>query len=71
MAKYLNWQAVELRSTFETADDLEEAQRWDVRLQDGSEGFVDPAQLRALVDYRLLAEQSDGRWRITHLVAGD
>lgn len=42
-----------------------------MRLGDGRRGHVRREQVRNLLDYRLVANKIDGRWRITALVAGD
>lgn len=43
-----------------------------VRLLDGSaSGYAERTHLRSPVDYRLIAEQQEGRWTITAFVAGD
>lgn len=42
-----------------------------VRLSDGTVGYLETAQLRSLLDYRLVAERQGGAWKITALVAGD
>lgn len=34
-------------------------------------GYVDAWSLRSLIDYRLVAEAKDGKWRITAFIAGD
>lgn len=75
----LNWQAVEV-----IEDDAEDGadqsgsvgprypDRWKVRLDDGTQGFVDIFQVRSLVDFRLIADSYGGNgYQITALVAGD
>lgn len=42
-----------------------------VKLPDGTLGFIDMARLRSLIDYRLIASSRNGRWRITAFIAGD
>ena len=67
----LNWEAVEFVSLFETAEVLAQAKRWEIKTRDGARGFVEPQTLRALVDFRLIAERQDGTWVITTFIAGD
>jgi len=71
IVRYLNWEAVENVAFFETVENLESAKRWQVRAVDGTLGFVTPESIRALADYRLSAEMSEGRWRIMTFIAGD
>lgn len=42
-----------------------------VTLDGGQKGWIETAQLRSLLDYRLIAEPQDGTWRITAFIAGD
>lgn len=42
-----------------------------VKLADGRTGFIATDKVRSVIDYRLLAERRDGRWRITTFIAGD
>ena len=42
-----------------------------VRLGDGTTGFVATGKLRSVIDYRLIASSRNDRWRITSFVAGD
>ncbi len=68
---HLNWEAVELSAYFEDGAAMDQSPRWEVQTRSGERGFVDQTRLRALFDYRLIAEQSNGRWRITTFIAGD
>jgi hypothetical protein len=43
----------------------------EVRTPKGRSGFIAKGQMRSLIDYRLVAEQREGRWMITAFVAGD
>ena len=36
-----------------------------------SRGFVEAAKLRAVLDYRLIADRQNGEWKVTAFVAGD
>lgn len=67
----LKWEAVEFIGDFETEQDVDAAPFWEIRTRNGMRGFVDQAQLRALVDYRLIAEQRAEGWAISTFVAGD
>lgn len=67
----LRWEAVEVIGYFDTTQGDREAPLWEVQTRNGKRGFVDRTLLRALVDYRLIAEQRDGEWKITTFVAGD
>ena len=62
----LNWDAVQLAGEWE-----ENAEYLRVSKPKGPTGYVRSDQLRSLIDYRLLAQQRDGKWQITVLVAGD
>lgn len=42
-----------------------------VTLEDGRKGWIATASLRSMLDYRLIAEQVDGKWRVTAFIAGD
>ncbi|BDW81906.1 hypothetical protein MACH24_13440 [Erythrobacter sp. Dej080120_24] len=67
----LRWEAVEAVGFFDMVEGNREAPLWEVQTRNGKRGFVDHTLLRALVDYRLIAEQRDGGWKITTFVAGD
>lgn len=62
----LSWDAVELLDGLTTGAEYQH-----VRLPGGASGFVATDKLRSLVDYRLLASEQNGKWRITALIAGD
>lgn len=62
----LSWNAVELTGGLQSG-----AAYQHVRLADGITGFVASDRLRSLVDYRLLASEQGGKWRITVFIAGD
>lgn len=42
-----------------------------VKTSSGKSGFVDAKKIRSLLDYRLIANRVDGKWKITAFVAGD
>ena len=42
-----------------------------VKLPDGTTGFIATGKLRSVIDYRLIASSRNDRWRITSFVAGD
>ncbi len=73
IVQYLDWEAVVNIDMFETAEELERAERWQFRTSGGTRGYMDPESVRSLVDYRLLAEKREGadEWRMTVFVAGD
>ena len=64
----LDWALVTLKG-----DGFDPAARYaEVVASDGSSGFVATAKLRSLLDYRLVADKSEGgTYRITALIAGD
>ena len=64
----LNWALVTLKG-----DGFDPAARYtEVTASDGSAGFVATAKLRSLLDYRLIADRTEGgTYRITALIAGD
>ena len=39
--------------------------------RDGKAGFMDAKALRSLVDYRIMADKIDGKWKVTTIIAGD
>lgn len=57
--------------TIDPMDYNPDAQFTRVRLDNGDKGWVETAKLRSLLDYRLIAEPKDGKWRITAFIAGD
>ena len=68
----LSWEAVEV--IFETDNRVEGWRH--VRLpatetQAERDGWIEVRNLRAVLDYRLIASSRNGRWRITALIAGD
>lgn len=68
----LSWEAVENVAYLETVEGVEDAARWEVQTADRTRGYVDREKLRALIDYRLLADRNDdGKWQITYFIAGD
>ena len=64
----LDWALVTLKG-----DGFDPAARYaEVTASDGSAGFVANAKLRSLLDYRLIADRTEGgAYRITALIAGD
>ena len=64
----LDWALVTLKG-----DGFDPAAKYaEVVASDGSSGFVVTAKLRSLLDYRLVADKSEGgTYRITALIAGD
>ena len=42
-----------------------------VRLADGTRGYMAGDELRGMLEYRLVADRQGGEWRITALIAGD
>jgi hypothetical protein len=79
---YVSWEAVQLvpepgETGINYSGDQETG--WlRVRLPAGSgagadpvEGYMQAENLRSVVDYRLLANNGDGRWKISALIAGD
>ena len=66
VVKTLGWEAVAI-----TADYLPDAEFTEIQLDGQPNGYVETSALRSMIDYRLLAEQVDGEWRIITFVAGD
>ena len=68
MVRTLDWALVTLKG-----DGFDPASRYaEVTAADGSSGFVATAKLRSLLDYRLIADKTEGgAYRITALIAGD
>ena len=60
----LSWDYVRLQA-------YSDAQFLPVTTRSGVEGFVDSSRLRSLVDYRVIANESGGKWTITAIIAGD
>jgi hypothetical protein len=48
-----------------------EAPAQQVKLADGTTGYLPTERLRSLLDYRLVASSRNGRWSVTSLIAGD
>ena len=61
----LAWDVVTIIARSMSDDSVE------VRLPDGSTGYVNAGQLRTAGDYRLTMEKRGGDWRITAFVEGD
>ncbi|WEK47657.1 MAG: SH3 domain-containing protein [Candidatus Andeanibacterium colombiense] len=59
----ISWDAIEVQS--------DPAAFAKVKLHDGRNGYIEAAKLRAIIDYRLIAERKDGAWKLTAFVAGD
>ena len=68
MVRSLDWALVTLKG-----DGFDPAAKYaEVTAADGSSGYVATAKVRSLLDYRLVADKSDGgAYRITALIAGD
>ena len=68
MVRTLDWALVTLKG-----DGFDPASRYaEVTAADGSSGFIATAKLRSLLDYRLIADRTEGgTYRITALIAGD
>ena len=68
MVRTLDWALVTLKG-----DGFDPASKYaEVTAADGSSGFVATAKLRSLLDYRLIADRTEGgTYRITALIAGD
>jgi hypothetical protein len=59
----ISWDAVEVQS--------DPGVFAEVKTGDGKTGYIETAKLRAIIDYRLIAEKQADGWRLTALVAGD
>lgn len=67
----LSWDAVE-RLPDETGDEDFARVGWlDPETDQRVEGYIATEMLRSLLDYRLIANRRNNRWRITALIAGD
>lgn len=67
----LSWDAVE-RLPSEVAGEGTEFVRWtDPESGDLIEGYIATEELRSIIDFRLIANRRNDRWRITALIAGD
>jgi hypothetical protein len=42
-----------------------------VRLADGSTGYINVKYVRSPIGYRAIFERTDGRWVMTYFIAGD
>ncbi len=71
VAATISWDAVEqLPST--TAGETFSHVRWtDPDGGEATEGYIAKTSLRSIIDYRLIANRRNNRWRITALIAGD
>ena len=67
----ISWDAVE-RLPDDTAREGFERVAWiKPKSEERVEGYIAEAELRGLIDYRLIANRRNNRWRITALIAGD
>ncbi|MXP13531.1 hypothetical protein GRI44_02025 [Altererythrobacter confluentis] len=64
--RMLSWDGVELAAGLQPGKPYQ-----NVKLADGSLGYVETGKLRSLIAYRLTATSRDGKWSIISLVAGD
>ncbi len=64
--RMLSWDAVELAAGLQPDKPYQ-----NVKLPDGTLGFVETSKLRSLIAYRMIASSRDGDWRFTTLIAGD
>ena len=67
----VSWDAVE-RLPDETAREGFQRVAWTrPEKEERVEGYIAKSELRGMIDYRLIANRRNNRWRITALVAGD
>lgn len=62
----LNWKLVSIKGPLDPSDPFTK-----VTTAADTSGYIRTSQLRSLLDYRLIAENTAGEWRITAFVAGD
>ena len=62
----ISWDVVELVGVIEPDRDFQ-----NVKTRSGKTGYVATRKLRSLIDYRLFANEVEGKWQITAFVAGD
>ena len=66
-ASMLDWEVVTLIDEW----NQDASGRAHVRTGDGREGYVDWANLRSQIDYRLIASNGENGWQIVVFIAGD
>ena len=67
----VSWDAVE-RLPDDTAREGFERVAWTrSETEERVEGYISKSKLRGMIDYRLIANRRNNRWRITALIAGD
>ena len=62
----LSWDVVQLVDGLQPGAPFQK-----VRLADKTEGYIETAQLRSLIGYRVIASSRNGKWSITSLASGD
>ena len=67
----LSWEAVERLPSEAAGDDFDSVRWTDPDTDEEIEGYIASETLRGIIDYRLIANRRNNRWRITALVAGD
>ncbi|WP_338240638.1 hypothetical protein [Aurantiacibacter hainanensis] len=67
----LSWDAVEQLPDDRPHEGFERVGWLDPETDERVEGYVAADMLRSMIDYRLIANRRNDRWRITALIAGD
>lgn len=67
----LSWEAVETLQDQPENSDFTHVSWSETAAGNAVEGYIAKDSLRAIIDYRLIANRRNNRWRITALVAGD
>ncbi len=67
----ISWDAVEQLPDDTEREGFERVVWTRLESEERVEGYIASAQLRSIIDYRLIANRRNNRWRITALIAGD
>ncbi len=70
-AATISWDAVEQLPSETAGEDFARVRWTNPETRQEVEGFMAKDNLRSAIDYRLIANRRNNRWRITALVAGD
>lgn len=67
----LSWEAVEMLPDETESEGFDRVTWTDPEAGEQVEGYIVSEELRSIIDYRLIANRRNNRWRITALIAGD
>ena len=67
----LSWDAIELLPDETPQEGFDRVGWLDPQTNERVEGYIASEMLRSMLDYRLIANRRNNRWRITAIIAGD